>query len=66
MKRDNRDEPEALRPEIGRLDDQLIPQAKPKMGRRGDQTAQGNFLATAESARRREAEPRANREDKRL
>jgi hypothetical protein len=46
MKRDNREEPEALRPEIGRLDDQLIPQAKPKMGRRGDQTAQGNFLAT--------------------
>jgi hypothetical protein len=46
MKRDNREEPEALRPEIGRLDDQLIPEARPKMGRRDDQTAQGNFLAT--------------------
>ena len=46
MKRDNREKPEALRPKMGRLDDQLIPEAKPKMGRRGDQTAQGNFLAT--------------------
>jgi hypothetical protein len=39
MKRDNREEPEALRPEIGRLGNQLIPKsvAADEIGCLGDQ-----------------------------
>ena len=39
MKRDNREEPEALRPEIGRLGDQLIPKSAKtdEIGRSSDQ-----------------------------